>query len=190
MSHGVLIGPNVEDTTILDRDEYKIALKAVQFMRAADDGANSIARALKTCKSGDKAEEPYEGMTTLTSFLHRLMVALAEDQADEAEGMFVEFAEPPILLLTHAYDNGAERVQCVKALLDIFARKGWLADFLLTYMPFWAKRQITPMELMWRLSEQAADFESDLETAKDMLREWPQLLRESVPVQEKEAKQS
>lgn len=179
MSHGVLIGPKAEDATVLDDYEYETALQAVRLARCEEREERSIVYALH-----ESAERP-SGTAVFADFFAQFMNKFG-DAAEEIQGMFVGLYKSPRFL----YDepDGAERVKCVDALLDILARGGWLADFLLLHLPCWSKKQKTPLEIMWRLSEQATSFESDLETTKQMLREWPQLLQQSTSSQAQEAK--
>lgn len=80
-------------------------------------------------------------------------------------------------------------LECVNALITLAEREHWLADFLVTSLPVWAKRpsETTPQIVGWHLSEQIEYFESDIAGARHLLREYPQFFKNKTSDKAKSA---
>jgi hypothetical protein len=167
MAYSVLVGPSVEETTTLSESEYKTLKCALELARSEDKEAEAIASALQDC-----TEDCVKSKGVFRGFFRSLMLDFGE-HIDEIQGMLVEHFEQPIFLRE---DEGAEHVTALKAFLKILEAKGWLANF------FWpvrieryAEKSPTPLEVMQDLTESAVMFECDINDAKKMIREWPEL---------------
>lgn len=189
MTFSVLVGPNVEETTTLTESEYQTLKNALRLARAWERGqglgeddreANAIASALRDCD--ETMCRAYRG--TLRAFLRFLMVARGE-HADEIRAMLVDPSE--VILMRE--DEGARHAASLKALLRILESGGWLADFFSPgLLEFWAKKTPTPLAVMEQLTEPAFNFESTIDEAKQMMRDWPELFPgKTEPVEPREA---
>lgn len=172
MGSGVLIGDKRGEGTVLSESELTILQNALALWRSEDSEANVIAKALLGC-----SEKRQGGWFRI--FLWELMDCTT-GVLDETVGMLVALREDPVFLRDN--ENGEERMRSLQAFLKILQRGDWLADFLFAErIEKYAKKCPQPLELMRALAEHADYFESDVEDAKRMMREWPELFAGCEP---------
>lgn len=172
MSFAVLVGPDKDETTLLDGDEYRKLKSALQVIRSEDRESNAVLSALRAFTG-----HSFEGSTPLATFFSYLMSDLA-DAMDEIQGILVQGDEEPIFMRD---DKGTEHAAALKAFLKILEADSWLTDFFIPVrIEQYAEETPTPLRVMQDLAEPAMIFESDVAEAKRMIREWPELVG-SVP---------
>jgi len=167
MAYSVLVGPSVDETTVLTDTEYETLKSALRLARSEDKEAEAIASALRACTE-EVCVKP-EGV--FRQFFRGLMLDFGEHM-DELQGILVDSDGSPIFMRE---DEGTEHIAALKAFLKILEAKGWLAEF---FWPVRIERYVekapTPLEVMQELTESAVIFECNISDAKDMIRDWPQ----------------
>jgi hypothetical protein len=159
----VLVGPNNDETILLDQGEYETLKRALALARSGDTEANAIADALPDL------EQRVKDYGVLRTFLAHLMSALGE-HADEIQAMLVKLGEQPIFMREK---RGSQQCASLEGFLKVLQDQGWLADFLDVRIQYYAEHRPTPLEVMNALAESAVIFEGDVQDAKKMIRDWP-----------------
>ncbi|MGI9073354.1 MAG: hypothetical protein ACR2JB_19060 [Bryobacteraceae bacterium] len=167
MTYAALVGPNMAETTILSESEYKTLKNALRLARLDDEEADAIADAVAS--STELRCSQLGGV--FRYFFHAFLGQVGQHRSDEIHSMLVEGGEEPIFI---ADVEGPDRFALLKAFLDILRSDGWLASFLSARIERYAQKSPTPLELMEGLTEDAVNFDLNINDAKRLIREWPE----------------
>lgn len=180
MSEAVLIGPKCGDSEILSAHEYSAVKNLIQLYRLkGSKEASAIVDGIYHCDAAALGSFGKE-RGLLLYFLKNLMHELGE-HADEISAMFTDGWETLMFLRE---DEDSYQTRCVTALLKILEGESWFAEWLLIFLPAYVREKWSPVEVMWKLSEEATNFESNIEDAKRMLKDWPELVQPAAEAQE------
>ena len=170
MTESVLIGAYDEYGTVLWDEEVEIVHSALRLARSDDKEENAIARALCKC---EKQED------TLGSFLGAVLRE-QEEAAQGPIGFFWDGKEGTTFIGNGTRAN--QELEALKELQKLLEFGGWLAEFLRVHLGWYLKHDSTPLEVMAHLVEEAANFESDVQHAKDITSRYPKMFA-AEPVQ-------
>ena len=179
-----LIGPKVEDSTILDETEYETVSAALKLARSNDREAQALANAIRACQDPERQVRTWacSQHPVLRHFFSWLSDDLGEC-VDDVRAIICLKSDDPVLLLE---GEGERQATAVEALLKIFAGREWLAEFLLAELPKFAKEPPPPMRVIWELVEEANQFQLKMDMAERMLANW----RKFIPALKEEKSQA
>lgn len=183
MKVAVLTNEAYKGVTTLDEREHKLLRSVLKLSRLEDEKASILLQAIECCADPEFVRV-YGGIYEL--FFTKLMEE-AGRHTDSIKGMLClrkPNATPVTFLEEDEWDESD--LECLPALTTVLQKGGWLGPWLHALLHRCVRENHSPHDVIETLVEPAYHFEYDIEDAKRMLKDWPELFESEKQTAEAE----
>jgi hypothetical protein len=174
MKVAVLTNEAYKGGTTLEESEHKLLWSVLKLSRLEDEKASILLQAIGCCADPEFVKA-YGGIYEL--FFTKLMEESGRHHDSIKGVLYLRKAGATPVTLLDQDDWDTRALGCLEALMTLLQRGGWLANWLELVLPRFVKEKPTPLDVIDVLTEPAANFESDIEDAQRMFRDWPELVQ-------------
>jgi hypothetical protein len=182
MKVAVLTNEVYKAGTTLEEDELKLLWSVLRLYRSEDRKARAILEAIDFCSNTEPSKI---GASDVYDVFFRALMNEFDPEGDEVLGIIAARGvkgRPAPETVTPISDE--RELRSLRALQTILRKGGWFAEWLQAELRFREDKKVTPLEVIDSLTEPAANFEYEIEDAKRMLADWPELVQPEAAADE------